>query len=974
MALPPPQQVAHAVDLDVYVEPISVTSPRNRHSPQTETEAAEAAAAAALAEDEQGQRKKKTKDKKSGVKGQGAGQPPPPPAMLPAPGVLAEASDVAEESSVHGPKVRRNSIVLPGTEVRRKSIMLPSLAPSTNELAKPSNAPNDVTTKHRLMRVKVGEKPLLVRAKVDKESQQIGRILPGQVVTIVEERIAEDGEVRACIALDSVALSVDGSRPSKFSPLNSPTSVTASPAPEPERVDTPPPDLEGTSEEQRSAQTSGDDMKTGQGPGTGWVTLVKEGRKLVTSRVKLGPGARRQFVQQWARRKANDVVSRRRGGVTVNELTSDPTGIGFGFGGVQPGTLHAHGQLHEVHRVSYSIGLAGQYLMHVRLRQQATAVPGSPFNLTVVPGTADAKTTKLDSTAPLRGMVGLTGPDVGCSLGLHTADKMGNPCIVGGAAVRISVDHEDVEADVIDNNDGTYKLQWRSKYSGTFRTRVMVEAGGASEDVVGSPMEFTLTSSTPELSKSDLLGDGLRHSIAGVTALIKIKFVDQFANTAIPGPSFKFGMSIGKDKDKVANAKPHDFTGEWEAGDTGIYEIMYTPTLAGSNELHVWCDPNSKGERLSFPGSPFHVTVTPGAASPDVSVIEQWTKLQKEEKNDKYGKSAASDPGTIHAGDTVSIRPQIFDLYGNPTTLPESGLDVVHKLPDGHVTGLGYTTQQRGGLTSYDIRHDTTYAGAHEIDVLLNGVSIKGSPVCFSVMPDKPDPTNCKLTVPLELTAAGEKGTMYTNTPYACTLKAFDKFDNECKMGGLTLSTRLQVVKQGVHDQTTLVPSNHSCEWVDNGDGTYSIHMTMNVMCAVKLFINMDKNLPAGAGELPSIHLPFLSNPPDDTKDAALSKVPAAVAPSESKTSKNEKLKAAAGEIMEGFGLAEDRREKDALVVAAEAFADATSFAFDKPPASPSMKRRSSMAPIPLGKDSSTPNPNLFERALTSGSGKSDKR
>mgnify|MGYP004378988037 CR=1 FL=1 len=35
----------------------------------------------------------------------------------------------------------------------------------------------------------------------------------------------------------------------------------------------------------------------------------------------------------------------------AHELASDPTGIGFAFGGVTPGTLHAHGQLHKVHTV-----------------------------------------------------------------------------------------------------------------------------------------------------------------------------------------------------------------------------------------------------------------------------------------------------------------------------------------------------------------------------------------------------------------------------------------------------------------------------------------------------------------------------------------------------------------------------------------------------------------------------------------------
>merc|ERR1711871_1460517 len=152
----------------------------------------------------------------------------------------------------------------------------------------------------------------------------------------------------------------------------------------------------------------------------------------------------------------------------------------------------------------------------------------------------------------------------------------------------------------------------------------------------------------------------------------------------------------------------------------------------------------------------------------------------------------------------------------------------------------------------------------------------------FKVLPDKPDPAFCKLSPPPE-------PQLYTHTPYACTLKTYDKFNNECKSGGLTLSHRLQVVKQGVHDQTTLVPSNHSCECKDNNDGTYSIHMEMKVLCAVKLFINMDKNLPAGGGELPSIHLPFLKNSDEEPKESVNSP-PKVQAQPEGKE-RNERLK-----------------------------------------------------------------------------------
>ena len=71
----------------------------------------------------------------------------------------------------------------------------------------------------------------------------------------------------------------------------------------------------------------------------------------------------------------------------------DPTGVGFAFGGVSPGYLHAKGQLHEVHRVAYSVDRVGKYLLHVRLRKLARPVAGSPFALVVAPGPAHETTT-----------------------------------------------------------------------------------------------------------------------------------------------------------------------------------------------------------------------------------------------------------------------------------------------------------------------------------------------------------------------------------------------------------------------------------------------------------------------------------------------------------------------------------------------------------------------------------------------------
>lgn len=42
------------------------------------------------------------------------------------------------------------------------------------------------------------------------------------------------------------------------------------------------------------------------------------------------------------------------------ELRNDDHGVAFAFGGIEPGTLHAHGHRVKVHSVHYSVGRAGR--------------------------------------------------------------------------------------------------------------------------------------------------------------------------------------------------------------------------------------------------------------------------------------------------------------------------------------------------------------------------------------------------------------------------------------------------------------------------------------------------------------------------------------------------------------------------------------------------------------------------------------
>ena len=112
----------------------------------------------------------------------------------------------------------------------------------------------------------------------------------------------------------------------------------------------------------------------------------------------------------------------------------------------------------------------------------------------------------------------------------------------------------------------------------------------------------------------------------------------------------------------MGQVKTHEFKGEWETGNTGIYTIEYVPTKAGHHDLHVWCEPHRKAERVAFPGSPFTLHVTEGVASAHSSLVDGWSKLIKEDN--KFGKDGKSgDPAeqTLTAGDTVSTRAQICD-------------------------------------------------------------------------------------------------------------------------------------------------------------------------------------------------------------------------------------------------------------------------------------------------------------------------
>ena len=270
---------------------------------------------------------------------------------------------------------------------------------------------------------------------------------------------------------------------------------------------------------------------------------------------------RQQQLQQWSRRVAID-SERERGrarerdreveekkkkrakGVTSREplhsrppmvssayrrdVETDPTGIGFAYGGIYPGRLHAKGQLVQKHEVHFSVAKCGDYLLYVSLHGHAAKhggagnahVPGSPFSLHVSPGTAHPLTTQIaTSDLPLRGTLeavkgereretaaahGATERCV-CGISIAARDKMGNLCTSGGAnmtcgfleapsTTAVAVDdasgrtQQSNLATCSDTGDGTYLVAWTVYAAGTFLVFVKIDG----LHVLGSPTRMVV--------------------------------------------------------------------------------------------------------------------------------------------------------------------------------------------------------------------------------------------------------------------------------------------------------------------------------------------------------------------------------------------------------------------------------------------------------------------------------------------------
>lgn len=488
------------------------------------------------------------------------------------------------------------------------------------------------------------------------------------------------------------------------------------------------------------AYASASSPETAQG--IGWITIKKDGVTRINPRLTGMDTARRELQRRsWHRRtsddRGDDARRTPRSATLMNPvrdmalkkmlrevdsstdrhaksmfraaIASDlQDGIGFAFGGVMPGRLHAHGVPVESHQVLYSVAKCGRYRLHVGLRKQvvggkvvaSVALPGSPFELLVEPGAAHALASFVPKDQlPLSGLVGFKAdggsssssnnpsPDTaaesggalagaspalcGCRLFLPVSDRMGNPCVRGGANVRASASDDNVESAVEDRGDGTYMVEWHSRLSGCFNVSIDIDE----RPIGGVPFAITFLSGGPELPFTTATGDGLASAVVGTPTTFLLTFRDRFENPArLQRENFLVAMALvpapqagekgqsekqerakqqhqqrsAKDKDKDSSFKTRDkdlwrqapaHSAVWLAYGAAAIEVKYTAEAAGDMELHCWCQrgPNGAGApREALPGSPFRVVCAPGKACAKTSIVGGFHRVHS--SKDRGGK------------------------------------------------------------------------------------------------------------------------------------------------------------------------------------------------------------------------------------------------------------------------------------------------------------------------------------------------
>lgn len=271
---------------------------------------------------------------------------------------------------------------------------------------------------------------------------------------------------------------------------------------------------------------------------------------------------------------------------------------------------------------------------------------------------------------------------------IHTVDNKGNPCKQGGSPIDVDIvgpDGDVVDADVTDNNDGTYTVKYHPTEPGDYTIENILRNPFQPmhyEHIKGSPKTVTVLPGT-DPNASHAYGPGLQD---GILDTLPTEFTIQAADRA-GNKMDKGGDDFEVDiRDAEGNEVPHKLTDN----DDGTYKVEYKPNGPGPQTVNV----NLRGKPIK--DAPFKFGIKAGASAA-FSVVENYTFTIQ-------AKTAAGE-NRNEGGENFEVK-----ITG----------------PNGPVETVEITDKGDGKyFVSYSLPDVT---GEYNISVTVNGEDIKGSP------------------------------------------------------------------------------------------------------------------------------------------------------------------------------------------------------------------------------------------------------
>jgi len=362
---------------------------------------------------------------------------------------------------------------------------------------------------------------------------------------------------------------------------------------------------------------------------------------------------------------------------------------------------------------------------------------------------------------------------------IYTVDKDGNPCTKGGAPIDVEImgpECEPVDADVKDNEDGTYTVTYHPTEAGEYTIENVLRNPFQPmhfEHIKNSPKTVEVLPST-DSGASYAYGPGLED---GIQDTVPTEFTIQAAD--------KHGNKMDRGGDnfdvKITDAEGNDVPFELKDNEDGTYKVNYTPHGPGEQKVAI----NLREEPIK--NSPMSVMIAP--AAPDAS------------------KCLAYGPG-LEKAEIGQEAPFTVEMRGwNGERINSGGQNLAVKVtgPFGDVPA----EQKDNSDGTHSVSYKPLDVGSYKVEITVDDQAVADSP--YTVEAHAPEGAAWHENSYAEGPGLEDGNTTAEPTHY--TIYTVDKDGNPCTKGGAPIDVEIM---------------GPECEPVDadvkdNEDGTYTV-------------------------------------------------------------------------------------------------------------------------------------------------------